>query len=74
MTLTVPTSSIDFTDGAVITVVNYGAGQVTIEGATGAGAVTVRSANGLKLRTQYSVASLIKISDTEWVLTGDTVA
>jgi hypothetical protein len=71
MTLTVPTSSIAFANGAVVTVVNYGAGQVTIVGDTG---VTVRSANGLKLRVQYSVASLIKISDTEWVLTGDTAA
>jgi hypothetical protein len=78
MTLTVPSASggspVDFADGTVITVVNYGAGQVTIAGATGTGAVTVRSANGLKLRVQYSVASLVKISDTEWVLTGDTVA
>jgi hypothetical protein len=78
MTLTVPSASggspVDFADGTVITVVNYGAGQVTIVGATGTGAVTVRSANGLKLRVQYSVASLVKISDTEWVLTGDTVA
>ena len=71
MTLTVPTSSIAFADGAVVTVVNYGAGQVTIAGDTG---VTVRSANGLKLRVQYSAASLIKISNTEWVLTGDTAA
>ena len=71
MTLTVPTSSIAFANGAVVTVVNYGAGQVTIAGDTG---VTVRSANGLKLRVQYSAASLIKISNTEWVLTGDTVA
>jgi hypothetical protein len=71
MTLTVPTSSIAFANGTVVTVVNYGAGQVTIAGDTG---VTVRSANGLKLRVQYSAASLIKISDTEWVLTGDTVA
>jgi len=71
MTLTVPTSSIAFANGAVVTVVNYGAGQVTVVGDTG---VTVRSANGLKLRVQYSAASLIKISNTEWVLTGDTVA
>ena len=71
MTLTVPTSSIAFATGTVITVVNYGAGQVTIAGDTG---VTVRSANGLKLRVQWSVASLVKISNTEWVLTGDTVA
>jgi hypothetical protein len=71
MTLTVPTSSIAFANGTVVTVVNYGAGQVTIVGDAG---VTVRSANGLKLRVQYSAASLIKISDTEWVLTGDTAA
>jgi len=71
MTLTVPTSSIAFANGAVVTVVNYGAGQVTVVGDTG---VTVRSANGLKLRVQYSAASLIKISNTEWVLTGDTAA
>ena len=71
MTLTVPTSSIAFANGAVVTVVNYGAGQVTIAGDTG---VTVNSSNGKKLRTRYSVATLVKISDTEWVLTGDTVA
>lgn len=70
MTVTVPTNSIDFADGTVITVVQYGAGQVTVAGASG---VDVRSANGLKLRTQYSAATLIKISDTEWILSGDTV-
>jgi hypothetical protein len=36
--------------------------------------VTVRSSNGLKLRAQYSMGTLVKISDTEWVLSGDTVA
>lgn len=71
MTLTVPTNSIDFADGSVITVVQYGAGQVTVAGASG---VDVRSGNGLKLRTQYSAATLIKISDTEWILSGDTVS
>ena len=71
MTLTVPTSSIAFTNGTVITLVNYGAGQVTVAGDTG---VTVRSSNGLKLRTQYSMATLVKISNTEWILSGDTVA
>ena len=71
MTLTVPTNSIDFADGTVITVVQYGAGQVTVAGASG---VDVRSGNGLKLRTQYSAATLIKISDTEWILSGDTVS
>ena len=71
MTVTVPTSTIAFAVGAVVTLVNYGAGQVTVAGDTG---VTVRSSNGLKLRVQWSMASLVKISDTEWVLSGDTVA
>lgn len=70
MTVTVPTSSVAFTTGAVVTLMQYGAGQVTVAGDTG---VTVRSANGFKLRTQYSMATLVKISNTEWVLSGDTV-
>lgn len=71
MTVTVPTSSVAFSNGAVITLMQYGAGQVTVAGDTG---VTIRSSNGLKLRTQYSMATLVKISNTEWVLSGDTVA
>jgi hypothetical protein len=70
MTVTVPTSSIAFANGAVVTLMQYGAGQVTVAGDTG---VTIRSSNGLKLRTQYSMGTLVKISDTEWVLSGDTV-
>lgn len=78
MTVTVPlASSVDFADGTVITVVNMGSahttfGVVTIAPATSA--VDIRSSNGLKLRTQYSMATLVKISDTVWVLSGDTVA
>ena len=71
MILTVPTSAVAFANGTVISLVNYGSAQVTIQGDTG---VNVRQSNGLKLRVQYSVASLIKISNTEWLLTGDTVA
>jgi hypothetical protein len=71
MTTTVPTSSVAFSTGSVVTLMQYGAGQVTVAGDTG---VTVRSSNGLKLRAQYSMATLVKISDTEWVLSGDTVA
>ena len=71
MILTVPTSAVAFANGTVVSVVNYGSAQVTIQGDTG---VNIRHSNGLKLRTQYSAASLIKISNTEWLLTGDTVA
>ncbi len=70
MTVTVPTSSVAFSNGAVVTLMQYGAGQVTVAGDTG---VDIRSSNGLKLRTQYSMATLVKISNTEWVLSGDTV-
>jgi hypothetical protein len=70
ITLTVPTSAVAFANGTVVTVVNYGGGTVTIS----QGSVNVRSSNGKTLRTQYSAATLVKISDTEWLLTGDTVA
>jgi hypothetical protein len=70
MTVNVPTSSVAFANGAVVTLMQYGAGQVDVVGGSG---VTIRSSNGLKLRTQYSMATLVKISDTEWVLSGDTV-
>jgi hypothetical protein len=69
ITLTVPTSSVPFANGTVITVINYGGGVVSISNAL----VPVRSSNGLKLRTTYSAATLIKLSDGEWLLTGDTI-
>lgn len=70
MTLTVPTSAVAFANGSVVTIMQYGAGQVTVTGDAG---VNIRSSNGFKLRTQYSMATLVKISSTEWVLSGDTV-
>jgi hypothetical protein len=72
MNAEVPGSGVAFANGAVVTLMQYGAGQVTVAPASGSG-VTVRSSNGLKLRTQYSMATLVKISDTEWVWSGDTV-
>jgi hypothetical protein len=72
MDVEVPGSGVAFANGAVVTLMQYGAGQVTVKALSGSG-VTVNSSNGLKLRTQYSMATLVKISDTEWVLSGDTV-
>lgn len=67
--LTVPqNSSVAFPVGTVIEVCQMGAGQVTIVQGTGA---TLRSANGLKLRAQYSAASLRKRATNEWVVSGD---
>jgi len=72
MDVEVPGSGVAFANGSVVTLMQYGDGQVTVKALSGSG-VTVRSSNGLKLRTQYSMATLVKISNTEWVLSGDTV-
>jgi hypothetical protein len=68
--LTVPlNSSVAFPTGTQILISQYGAGQTTI---VATGGVTIRSAGGaLKLRAQYSQASLIKIATDEWYAGGD---
>lgn len=61
-----------FTAGNQILVSQYGAGQVTFVAGTG---VTIRSASGkLKLTGQYSMATLVCISATEFYLAGDITA
>ena len=68
--LTVPlNSSVAYPTGAQVHLYNKGAGQVTVVGDTG---VTVNASSGLKLRAQYSVATLIKLDTNSWVLIGDT--
>jgi hypothetical protein len=73
ITLTVPTNaSVAFAIGTQITIAQSGAGTVTVAGAVG---VTVNSADGdLKLRTQWSAATLIKIDTNSWILIGDIKA
>ena len=71
-TLTVPLdSSVNFPNGSTVTVLQTGAGQVTI---AGAGGVTVNGTPGLKLRTQWSMATLIKRAANTWVVSGDLSA
>ena len=71
--LTVPTNAaVPFAIGTQITITRANSGQVTVAGAVG---VTVNSADGyLKLRTQWSSATLIKINTNSWILIGDTSA
>jgi hypothetical protein len=71
--LTVPTNaSVAFATGTQITITRAGAGSVTVAGAVG---VTVNSADGfLKLRSQWSSATLIKIATNSWILIGDISA
>lgn len=71
-TLTIPTdAAVNFPVGTSIVVVQTGAGQTTIAGASG---VTVNSTPGLKLRTQWSVATLIKRGTNLWLVSGDVIA
>ena len=67
--LTVPlNSSVAFPVGSQVNLLQTGAGQVTVAGASG---VTVNGTPGLKFRAQWSGASLIKRSTDGWVLVGD---
>jgi len=71
--LTVPTNAtIPFATGTQITITRAGSGSVTVAGAVG---VTVNSADGfLKLRAQWSSATLIKTGTNSWILIGDISA
>jgi hypothetical protein len=65
---TIPTNaSVAIPIGSQITLVQLGAGQVTV---VGAGGVTVNGAPGLKLADQYSAATLIKRAIDTWLLVG----
>jgi hypothetical protein len=70
-TLTVPTNaSVAFPVGAQINLLQTGALQVTVGGA----GVTINATPGLKLRAQWSSATLIKRATDTWVLVGDLSA
>lgn len=71
-TITIPTNaSVAYPTGTVIVVVQAGAGQTTI---TPAGGVTVNGTPGLKLRTQWSVATITKRGTDTWLAAGDLSA
>jgi len=71
-TLTIPTNAtIAYPVGTSIDILQTGTGQVTI---AGAGGVTVNSTPGLKLRTQWSSATLFKRGTDTWVVYGDLSA
>lgn len=66
-----PNSSVPFPIGSQIHVLQTGAGQTTI--VAGAG-VTVNGTPGLKLRAQWSYATLIERAENTWVVIGDLAA
>jgi len=70
--LTIPTnSSVAYPVGTTIDIIQTGTGQVTI---AGAGGVTVNGTPGLKLRTQWSSATLLKRAENTWLVYGDLTA
>jgi hypothetical protein len=72
-TLTVPLNSTQaFPVGTTVTILQTGTGQTTITPVSGG--VTINATPGLKLRTQWSSATLIKRATDTWVAVGDLVA
>ena len=70
--LTVPAdNTVNFPVGTSIDILQVGAGQTTIVATSG---VTINRSTGLKLRTQWSAATLIKRAANTWVAVGDLSA
>jgi ethanolamine ammonia-lyase large subunit len=73
-TFSIPTdASVNFPIGTQISILQTGTGQVTIAAVT-SGTTTVNATPGLKLRAQWSAATLIKRAANLWVVTGDLSA
>ncbi len=67
--LTIPANAaVAFPVGTIITVLQAGAGQVTV----GINSDTLNGRNGLKTAGQWAVITLIKRTSTAWVLSGDS--
>jgi hypothetical protein len=72
LTLTIPlNATVAYPVGTSIDILQTSTGQVTIAGAAG---VTVNATPGLKLRTQWSSATLFKRAENTWVVYGDLTA
>ena len=72
VTVTIPANSaVAYPVGTSIDILQTSTGQVTIAGAAG---VTVNATPGLKLRTQWSGATLFKRATDTWVVYGDLSA
>ena len=71
-TITIPAeASVNYPVGTTIDILQTNTGQVTIAGAAG---VTVNATPGLKLRTRWSSATLMKRAADTWVVYGDLTA
>lgn len=72
LTITIPpASSVNYPNGTTIDIMNVGTGLVTVVAGSG---VTVNATPGLKLRTTWSSATLLKRDSNNWVVYGDLKA
>ncbi len=72
ITVTIPTNaSVPYAIGTQITILQTGAGQITIADPSGG---TLNATPGKKLRAQWSSATLLKRGTDTWVLMGDLTA
>ena len=71
-TITIPlNSAVAYPVGTTLDILQTNTGQVTI---AGDGGVTVNATPGLKLRTRWSSATLLKRAENTWVVFGDLSA
>jgi hypothetical protein len=66
----IPTDSVELEIGTQITILNIGSGVITI-GESSPETTTLNGTPGLKLRTRWSTATLIKRAANTWVAVGD---
>jgi hypothetical protein len=66
-----PNSSVAFTTGSQVHILQVGSGQTTIAAGTG---VTANATPGLKCRAQWSAVTLVKRDTNTWVAFGDLSA
>jgi hypothetical protein len=73
-TVSIPTdATFNFAIGTQINLLNIGTGVITVAAVT-PGTTTLNGTPGLKLRAQWSSATLIKRAANTWVIVGDLVA
>lgn len=72
-TLTIPadTESLNFPIGTTIDIIQTNSGQITIGSAFG---VNLNATPGLKIRSQWSIATLLKRDANTWLVFGDLTA
>ena len=74
ITATIPTfASVPYPVGTQIQLMQYGAGQVSVAGASGV-IVNYPAGLGAKTRAQYSIAVAMCVAQDTWVLSGDLTA